>query len=96
MAVDLRELGVLEKEEPYQNNVGFSERGGVPIEPRLSEQWFLKYPSVKEARECVADGKMKFHPDRWAKVYDHWLEGIGTEASSRRLWMGAPDYIVVQ
>ena len=45
-----RELGVLVKEEPYQNNVGFSERADVPIEPRLSEQWFLKYPSVEQAR----------------------------------------------
>jgi len=52
-AEHLRELGVLKKEEPYQNNVGFSERAGVPIEPRLSEQWFLKYPSVEQARDCV-------------------------------------------
>ena len=55
VAVDhLRELGVLVKEEPYQNNVGYSERADVPIEPRLSEQWFLKYPSVEQARACVA------------------------------------------
>ena len=46
----LTELGALEKEEPYTNNVGFSERADVPIEPRLSEQWFLKYPSVEKAR----------------------------------------------
>ena len=84
----LRDLGVLEKEEPYQNNVGFSERGQVPIEPRLSEQWFLKYPSVEKARAVVADGKMKFHPDRWAKVYDHWLEGIQDWCISRQLWWG--------
>src|SRR6185295_1120649 len=49
----LTELGALEKEEPYTNNVGFSERADVPIEPRLSEQWFLKYPSVKKAKDCV-------------------------------------------
>jgi len=49
----LRELGFLEKEEPYQNNVGYSERADVPVEPRLSEQWFLKYPSVEKARGCV-------------------------------------------
>ena len=49
----LTELGALEKEEPYTNNVGYSERADVPIEPRLSEQWFLKYPSVEKARECV-------------------------------------------
>ena len=49
----LTELGSLEKEEPYTNNVGFSERADVPIEPRLSEQWFLKYPSVEKSRACV-------------------------------------------
>ena len=49
----LTELGALEKEEPYTNNVGFSERADVPIEPRLSEQWFLKYPSVEKSRACV-------------------------------------------
>ncbi len=49
----LTELGAIEKEEPYKNNVGYSERADVPIEPRLSEQWFLKYPSVEAARTCV-------------------------------------------
>jgi valyl-tRNA synthetase len=72
----LREMGALEKEEPYQNNVGFSERADVPIEPRLSEQWFLKYPRTNEARNVVASGKLRFHPERWAKVYDHWMANI--------------------
>jgi valyl-tRNA synthetase len=53
-AEKLKELGVLLKEEAHTNNVGFSERADVPIEPRLSEQWFLKYPSVEQARDCVA------------------------------------------
>ncbi|MCE9610575.1 MAG: valine--tRNA ligase [Chthoniobacter sp.] len=89
VAVDhLRELGVLVKEEPYQNNVGYSERADVPIEPRLSEQWFLQYPSVEQARGCVADGAMKFFPERWAKVYDHWLGGIQDWCISRQLWWG--------
>src|SRR5450759_1004080 len=48
----LTELGALEKEEPYTNNIGFSERADVPIEPRLSEQWFLKYPNVEKSRAC--------------------------------------------
>ena len=52
-AEKLKELGSLEKEEPYQNNIGYSERADVPIEPRLSEQWFLRYPSVEKARACV-------------------------------------------
>lgn len=80
--------GALVKAEPYQNNVGFSERADVPIEPRLSEQWFLKYPSVAESKAVVADGGMKFYPDRWAKVYDHWLEGIQDWCISRQLWWG--------
>jgi valyl-tRNA synthetase len=134
----LAELGSLEKEEPYTNNVGFSERADVPIEPRLSEQWFLKYPSVEKSRACVeqegsapasgaavsalADGsggvtsrdattagnrtiaadeasaaarearalpgKMHFHPQRWAKVYDHWMGGIQDWCISRQLWWG--------
>jgi valyl-tRNA synthetase len=84
----LTELGALEKEEPYTNNVGFSERTDVPIEPRLSEQWFLKYPSTEKSRAVVADGAMKFHPDRWAKVYDHWMGGLQDWCISRQLWWG--------
>ncbi len=87
-AEKLVELGLSVKEEPYTNNVGYSERADVPIEPRLSEQWFLKYPSVEKSRACVADGSMKFYPDRWAKVYDHWLGGIQDWCISRQLWWG--------
>ena len=148
----LEAAGALEKAEPYVNNVGFSERADVPIEPRLSEQWFLKYPSVEQARACVvqpnestkdtgsagappavpgaspgtsdvgrrpshdspatgnpttpdasgeapdaaggapalpsANARMRFFPDRWAKVYDHWLSGIQDWCISRQLWWG--------
>jgi valyl-tRNA synthetase len=84
----LTELGALEKEEPYTNNVGYSERADVPIEPRLSEQWFLKYPSTEKSRAVVAKGEMKFHPDRWAKVYDHWMGGLQDWCVSRQLWWG--------
>ncbi len=84
----LTEFGALEKEEPYTNNVGFSERADVPIEPRLSEQWFLKYPSAEKSREVVAKGEMKFHPERWAKVYDHWMGGLQDWCVSRQLWWG--------
>jgi valyl-tRNA synthetase len=84
----LKELGSLEKEEPYTNNVGYSERADVPIEPRLSEQWFLKYPSVPKSQSCVATGAMKFYPERWAKVYDHWMTGIQDWCISRQLWWG--------
>jgi valyl-tRNA synthetase len=84
----LTDLGALEKEEPYTNNVGFSERADVPIEPRLSEQWFLKYPGVEKSRAVVTNGEMKFHPDRWTKVYDHWMSGIQDWCISRQLWWG--------
>ena len=84
----LRELGLLVKEEPYENKVGISERAKVPIEPRLSEQWFLKYPSVPAARECVASGAMKFHPERWSKVYEHWMGNLQDWCISRQLWWG--------
>src|SRR5437899_129443 len=136
----LKELGALVKEEPYENKIGFSQRARVPIEPRLSEQWFLKYPSVEQSKACVeqeddmgsarapraavsaladgtgrtttsegaiaggrtsaADGasaaaregacapRMRFHPQRWAKVYDHWLTNIQDWCISRQLWWG--------
>ena len=84
----LRELAVLVKEEPYENNVGFSERADVPIEPRLSEQWFLRYPKTAEARAAVRDGLIRFFPERWEKVYDHWLENIQDWCISRQLWWG--------
>ncbi len=87
-AEKLGELGVLEKEEPYQNNVGFSERADVPIEPRLSEQWFLKYPSVAKAKKIAETGELKFYPERWQKVYDHWLANIQDWCISRQLWWG--------
>ena len=84
----LEAAGALAAVEPYSNNVGFSERADVPVEPRLSEQWFLKYPSVEEAKACVAGGNLRFFPDRWAKVYDHWLNGIQDWCISRQLWWG--------
>ena len=84
----LAEIGSLVKEEPYQNNLGYSERADVPIESRLSEQWFLEYPSVKESQAVVANGEMKFHPDRWAKVYDHWMTGLQDWCISRQVWWG--------
>jgi valyl-tRNA synthetase len=81
-------MGLLIEREPYENTVGFSERGDVPIEPRLSEQWFLKYPKVEEAKRAVENGTLKFHPDRWKKTYLHWLNGIQDWCISRQLWWG--------
>ena len=84
----LNERGLLIKEEPYENNVGFSERANVPIEPRLSEQWFLKYPNIKEALALLGDGHVRFHPAHWTKVYEHWLENIQDWCISRQVWWG--------
>ncbi len=80
--------GLLEKVEEYENNVGISQRSDVPIEPRLSMQWFLHYPCVQEAADAVANGDIAFRPARWAKTYAHWLEGIQDWCISRQLWWG--------
>ena len=87
-AAMLEEMGLLLKVEEYENNVGYSERGGVPIEPRISMQWFLKYPKVKEAADAVAGGEIKFRPERWAKTYAHWMENLQDWCISRQLWWG--------
>ena len=84
----LKEEGYLLEEEKYQNNVGFSERSDVPIEPRLSEQWFLKYPRIEEAKEAVKSGAIKFYPKRWEKTYLHWMDNIKDWCISRQLWWG--------
>ncbi len=84
----LKESGALVAEEPYANNVGYSERADVPIEPRLTWQWWLKYPRVEEAKAAVRDGHIKFYPERWSKVYLHWLENIQDWCISRQLWWG--------
>ena len=84
----LREQGDLIDEEEHANNVGFSERADVPVEPRLSEQWFLRYPRVEEAKRAVAEGFIRYFPERWKKTYLHWLENIHDWCISRQLWWG--------
>ncbi len=84
----LQASGNLVSEEPYANNVGYSERADVPIEPRLTWQWWLRYPRIEEAKAAVRDGQIKFYPERWSKVYLHWLENIQDWCISRQLWWG--------
>ena len=84
----LDELGLLVAVEDYENNVGYSERGNVPIEPRLSDQWFMRYPKVKEAKAAVESGAIKFWPRRWEKTYTHWLDNIRDWCISRQIWWG--------
>ena len=87
-AAKLEEMGLLVRVEDYENNVGYSERADVPIEPRLSEQWFLRYPQVPTALEAVTSGKIRFVPERWAKIYEHWMTNIQDWCISRQLWWG--------
>jgi valyl-tRNA synthetase len=84
----LQERGLLSKTEPYENNVGFSDRSEVPIEPRLSEQWFLRYPKTKEALAVVKKHLIRFFPRHWEKVYAQWLEKIQDWCISRQVWWG--------
>ncbi len=84
----LETAGLLAKVEPHQNTVGFSERANVPIEPRLSEQWFLKYPKTEEALNVVKAHLIRFFPQHWEKVYAQWLEKIQDWCISRQVWWG--------
>jgi valyl-tRNA synthetase len=84
----LQERGLLSKTEPHENNVGFSERSEVPIEPRLSEQWFLRYPKTAEALAVVRDHLIRFFPAHWERVYAQWLENIQDWCISRQIWWG--------
>jgi valyl-tRNA synthetase len=84
----LAQAELLAKEEPHENNVGFSQRSEVPIEPRLSEQWFLRYPKTKEALDVVRDHLIRFFPQHWEKVYAQWLENIQDWCISRQIWWG--------
>ncbi len=84
----LQERGLLSKTEPYENNVGFSDRSDVPIEPRLSEQWFLHYPKTKEALAVVKEHLIRFFPKHWEKVYEQWLANIQDWCISRQVWWG--------
>ena len=85
----LEELNAIEKIEDYTNKVGYSDRGGVPIEPYLSEQWFMNMDDLaKPALDVAQEGKVKFHPNHWIKTYEHWMEGIRDWCISRQLWWG--------
>ena len=84
----LQARGALAKAEPYENNIGFSDRSDVPIEPRISEQWFLRYPKTKEALAVVRDHLIRFFPVHWEKVYAQWLENIRDWCISRQVWWG--------
>ncbi|MDR2408345.1 MAG: valine--tRNA ligase, partial [Bacteroidales bacterium] len=86
---DLLKADLLEKVEPYTNKVGFSERTDVPIEPKLSMQWFLKMQDLaKPALKAVMDDTVRFHPAKFKNIYRHWIENIKDWNISRQLWWG--------
>ena len=87
-AKKLEEMGQLVKVEEHENAVGYSERADVPIEPRISMQWFLRYPCVTEATDAVEKDEITFRPERWKKTYLHWMENIQDWCISRQLWWG--------
>ncbi len=85
---ELTEQGLLVKVEDFVHNVGYSQRSHVPIEPYLSEQWFLKYPSLEPSTKAVEERRIAFHPERWTKTYSHWMQNIRDWCISRQLWWG--------
>jgi len=86
---DLRALGVLEKVEDYPHSVATCDRCGTPIEPLISEQWFMEMDELKRpATEVVRDGRVTFTPERWGRVYIDWMENLRPWCISRQLWWG--------
>ena len=84
----LEEKGLLIKVEQHENNVGYSERADVPVEPRISMQWFLKYPCTDEALDAVTNGDINYRPERWVKTHSNWMTNIQDWCISRQLWWG--------
>lgn len=86
---DLKDADLLEKVEDYNNKVGFSERTNVPIEPKLSTQWFLKMQHFADiALPPVMNDEIKFYPTKYKNIYRHWIENIKDWCISRQLWWG--------
>ena len=89
IAKDLQTARLMEKVEDYDNKVGFSERTNVPIEPKLSTQWFLKMQHFADiALNPVMDDDIEFYPKKYKNTYRHWLENIKDWCISRQLWWG--------
>ncbi|MFP4471878.1 MAG: valine--tRNA ligase, partial [Bacteroidales bacterium] len=86
---DMEAAGNMVKVEDYKNKVGYSERTHVPIEPKLSLQWFLKMPELaKPALEVVMNDTVQFHPKKFKNTYKHWMENVRDWCISRQLWWG--------
>ena len=90
IVVELAEKGYLLKEEEYTTRVGYSQRSGAVVEPRISTQWFVKMKELAEpALKAVVDGDIKIHPgDKFLATYKYWLENVKDWCISRQLWWG--------
>ncbi len=89
ITIDLQQAGLMEKVEDYNNKVGFSERTNVPIEPKLSTQWFLNMQHFADmALPPVMENEIRFYPSKYKNTYRHWLENIKDWCISRQLWWG--------
>jgi len=89
IVADLEALGLIEKIEEHQHNVGTCYRCGTDVEPIISAQWFVKMqPLATEAIRVVEDGEVKFVPDRFSKIYTNWMENVRDWCISRQLWWG--------
>ena len=89
VVAEMERRGLLEKVQNYSHSVGFSQRADVMVEPYLSEQWFVRMkPLAEPALQVVLDKKIKFHPERWVKVYTHWMTNVRDWCISRQLWWG--------
>jgi valyl-tRNA synthetase len=89
MERDLEEAGLMEKVEPYVNKVGYSERTDVPVEPKLSTQWFLRMAQLAQpALKAVMTDGIRLHPAKFKNTYRHWMENVKDWCISRQLWWG--------
>jgi valyl-tRNA synthetase len=89
IVADLEELGLLYKVEDYEIPILVSERSGEPIEPLLSDQWFVRQSALAEAAiRSVTSGRMRFVPERYERIYLDWLENVRDWCVSRQLWWG--------
>jgi valyl-tRNA synthetase len=89
IVAELRERGLLEQQEPYRHSVGHCDRCGTRIEPLITLQWWCEMTDLaRPAIEAVKDGRVRFRPERYTKVYLDWMEGIRPWCVSRQLWWG--------
>ena len=90
IVIELNEKGYLLKEEEYTTRLGYSQRSGAVVEPRISTQWFVKMKEMAQpALQAVVDGEVKIHPgDKFLATYKYWLENVKDWCISRQLWWG--------